>query len=276
MAANLTADSPARWDDRASSPSISVITASRNAASTITRLYDSLAAQRYPNFEWIVADAVSSDGTVDLLREFAATSAWTRFVSEPDGGIYHAINKAIARAGGDYYVVAGADDLFDPNALSSYAECVAAGVDIVLARVHRAGRTIGGFHPRRAWIGPSWVFPGSHSVGMLIRKDLHLRFGQYSSRFPLLADVHFLKILLRSGTVRFVDADFVAGTFTEGGVTTVNQLQLLAENWQIQMLTEPFPLVQTMLYFGKVLRRYGVVSRELRTRRQRSAAEQRV
>ena len=93
---------------------------------------------------------------------------------------------------------------------------------------------------------------------------MHQRFGFYSARFPLLADVFFLKTLLRSGKVRFAAADFVAGTFAEGGLTTVNQLQILAENWQIQMLTEPNPLLQTLLFVGKVITRSAAVARELR------------
>ena len=261
-----------------SSPRISVITATRNAAATISALHESLARQTYRNFEWVVADGVSSDSTVDLLRNFAAHSPWMRFFSEPDFGIYHALNKAIARAAGEYYVVAGADDLLDENALSKYVEFAGGGAaDVVLARVVRDGRVIGGFHPRKAWIGTARVFAGSHSVGMLIRTALHGRFGFYSRRFPLLADVYFLKVLLRSGLVRFVDADFVAGTFAEGGLTTVNKLQILAENWQIQMLTERSPLLQTALFLGKVATRYGAVRKELdAARRARSGPETQV
>jgi glycosyltransferase involved in cell wall biosynthesis len=245
-------------------PLVSVITATRNVAPVIAALHESLSRQTYPNFEWVVADGVSSDGTLDLLNGFGARSPWVRYISEPDFGVYHALNKAIAAARGQYYVVAGADDLLDADALARYAEVAAGGADVVLARVRRNGKVIGGFYPNRAWIGTARVFAGSHSVGMLIRTDLHQRFGFYARRFPLLADVFFLKTLLRSGSVRFVTADFVAGTFAEGGLTTVNKLQILAENWQIQMLTEPHPLMQTLLFFGKVMTRYTAVESELR------------
>jgi glycosyltransferase involved in cell wall biosynthesis len=247
---------------------ISVITATRNASGMLANLYRSLAAQEYSNFEWIVADGGSCDGTVTLLQELAHRERWISFVSEPDGGIYHALNKAIARASGDYYVVAGADDLFERHALSNYAEAVSdSEADVIFARVIRAGRVTGGFRPGRAWIGPSRVFRSSHSIGTLFRKDLHRRFGPYSSRFPLLADVYFLKTLLRSGSVRFSELAFIAGTFADGGATSVNQLQLLAENWQIQMLTEPFPLVQMVLFLGKLVLRYPRLTSELRAGR---------
>jgi glycosyltransferase involved in cell wall biosynthesis len=249
-------------------PRISVITASLNSAGNIGELYESLKRQSERDFEWVVADGLSSDGTIDLLAAWADHTPWLKFTSELDGGIYHAINKAIARAEGEYYVVAGADDRFDPLALENYATLAERErADVIFARVHRGSRVIGGFAPRKAWIGPSRVFRSSHSVGTLLRRDLHERFGPYSARFRLLADVYFLKTLLRSGAVRFQIADFIAGTFTEGGATTVNQLQLLTENWQVQMLTEPHPLLQTALFLGKILTRYPAVNAEMRARR---------
>ena len=248
----------------AAEPLVSVVTATRNVAGVIPALYESLGRQTCSNFEWVVADGASSDATVASLREFSARSPWLRFSSEPDFGVYHALNKAIAASRGKYYVVAGADDVLDKEALSKYVAAAAGGADVVMARVLRNGKVTGGFHPNKAWIGTARVFASSHSVGTLIRTDLHQRFGFYSARFPLLADVFFLKTLLRSGQVRFADADFVAGTFAEGGLTTVNQLQILAENWQIQMLTEPNPFLQTVLFVGKVITRSAAVTRELR------------
>lgn len=251
---------------------ISVITATLNVADKIDTLYESLARQTGVDFEWIIADGVSRDGTTEKLATWASNNPWLRFTSEPDGGIYQALNKAIARATGDYYVVAGADDWFEQAALANYAALATReGADVIFAQAHRGNRIVGGFHPNRAWIGASRVFSSSHSVGTLLRRDLHRRFGPYSSKFPLLADVYFLKTLLRSGQVRFLAADFIAGTFVEGGVTTENQLQLLTENWQLQMLTEPRPLLQTALFLGKILARYPAVSAELRERRQRPA-----
>lgn len=247
---------------------ISVISAARNASGSIERLYKSLANQTYRDFEWTVADGASTDGTIGLLESFAARSSWIRFSAEPDFGVYDALNKAIRASTGSYYVVAGADDVLAPDALANFAAVVDAyATDVVLANVVARGKVRGGFYPARAWIGPSRVFAGSHSCGMLFRKELHEKFGYYSSRFPLLADVFFLKTLLRSQSVRFQSATFVSGTFAGGGLTTVNKLQLLAENWQIQMLTEPSPLLQTVLFFGKVIVRFPVVLRDIKSAR---------
>jgi glycosyltransferase involved in cell wall biosynthesis len=246
-------------------PRISVITATRNVESTIARLHASLAAQTYQNFEWVVVDGLSTDSTVSLLEGLTGHSPWLRYLSEPDFGVYDALNKAIRMSTGDYYVVAGADDEFAPDALSNYASWCNRehDPDIVLAKVIKRGRLAGGFHPERAWISHPKVFGGSHSVGMLFKTSLHDSFGYYSRRFPLLADGYFLKTLLHSRAVRFVQADFVAGTFADGGLSAVNKLQVLAETWQIQMLTERSPLLQVLLFLGKITMRFFALRREL-------------
>lgn len=255
-------------------PLISVLTATKNVEAMLPRLLQSLERQTYRSFEWIVVDGLSSDSTVEFLREAARKHPWVKFVSEADFGLYHALNKGISLAAGQYYIVAGADDSFTDEAFEHYARCaVSSTADVVLACVVRGERTIGGYYPHRCWISHSSAFRGSHSVGMLFRKDLHLRYGLYSRSFPLLADGYFLKLLLRSGDVRFCNADFVAGTFAEGGLTTSNKLQILAETWQIQMLTERHSLVQLLLFFGKILVRLPALLSELRARRKSSAVQ---
>ncbi len=83
------------------SPTISVITATYNASKTFSGLIDSLRNQTDQAFEWIVMDGASTDGTVEQIK--AANDVVTRFVSEPDFGIYHALNKALGLATGEYY-----------------------------------------------------------------------------------------------------------------------------------------------------------------------------
>jgi glycosyltransferase involved in cell wall biosynthesis len=245
-------------------PAISVITAAKNVEATLGVLYESLQRQTFRGFEWIVVDGRSTDATCAMLEEFCSRTPWMRYRSEADFGIYDAINRGIAAARGDYYVVAGADDSFAPDALENYRDhAVKTRADVVLARVVRAGTIIGGFHPKRAWLGHSKVFCGSHSVGMLFRRSLHETFGPYSQRFPMLADGFFLKKLLNSRAA-FADAAFVAGTFGAAGISSTSKLQTLAETWQIQMLTEPHRILQVCLLVGKIVVKYPGLRRELR------------
>jgi glycosyltransferase involved in cell wall biosynthesis len=92
----------------AAAPSITVVTVVKDAVADLPRCLESVARQRYPRLEHLVVDGASTDGTVELLRR--AAGARLRFVSEPDEGLYHAMNKAIGLARGDFILFLGADD----------------------------------------------------------------------------------------------------------------------------------------------------------------------
>ena len=99
-------------------PKISVITPSFNSAGTIGQTIKSLMGQDYENWEHIVMDGGSKDGTVELLKKHPHL-IW---ISEKDAGHYDAMNKGIAKATGDVLVILNADDWFRPGALRAVAE----------------------------------------------------------------------------------------------------------------------------------------------------------
>lgn len=92
---------------------ISVITAVYNARETIADAMDSMLAQTHPDVELVVIDGASTDGTLEILEGYR--DRLTVLVSEPDKGIYDALNKGIARATGDVVGFLHADDLFAGN-----------------------------------------------------------------------------------------------------------------------------------------------------------------
>ena len=93
---------------------ISVITSAYNSAETIGDTLDSVRQQDYPSIEYIVVDGASSDGTMDIVAEYDDIVSLS--ISEPDGGIYDALNKGIALATGDVVGFLHSDDLFaDPG-----------------------------------------------------------------------------------------------------------------------------------------------------------------
>ncbi|OYV85676.1 MAG: hypothetical protein B7Z63_05145 [Ignavibacteriae bacterium 37-53-5] len=87
-------------------PTISVVTATWNAAQHLPGLITSLQGQTDKEFEWVVADGASDDGTLELLR--SVTGLNIVISSQQDFGIYDALNRAIRIASGDYYIVCGA------------------------------------------------------------------------------------------------------------------------------------------------------------------------
>jgi len=96
-------------------PRITVITPSFNAAATIGEALASVRDQGYEDLEHLVVDGGSTDGTVDILRD----APGIRFVSEPDRGLAHAMNKGIAMASGEIVGELNADDRYLPGALDA-------------------------------------------------------------------------------------------------------------------------------------------------------------
>jgi len=98
----------------------SIITVTKNAAATLERSILSVAKQRHRPLDYIIVDGASSDATPAIVAEYG--NVVTRFVSEPDQGIYDAMNKGLALARGDFVYFLGADDsLIDGEVLADVA-----------------------------------------------------------------------------------------------------------------------------------------------------------
>lgn len=93
--------------------SISVVTVSYNAVSTIEQTILSVINQTYPHIEYLIIDGGSTDGTVDVIKKYADKMAY--WVSEPDKGIYDAMNKGIKIAIGEWTLMMNSGDYFAGN-----------------------------------------------------------------------------------------------------------------------------------------------------------------
>ncbi len=100
-------------------PQISIITVVYNSAKTLEQTMLSVLNQSYPAREYIIIDGGSTDGSLDIIRKYA--SQLTFWVSEPDKGIYDAMNKGIARAKGELIGILNADDWYEPEILNDVA-----------------------------------------------------------------------------------------------------------------------------------------------------------
>lgn len=90
------------------SPKFTIITITFNAARWLERTVVSILSQSYPNIEYLIIDGGSKDGTVDIIKQYAPGIAY--WVSEPDKGLYDAMNKGLKQATGDYVWFINAGD----------------------------------------------------------------------------------------------------------------------------------------------------------------------
>jgi glycosyltransferase involved in cell wall biosynthesis len=122
-------------------PRVSIIIGVKNGAQTLQRCLDSIAAQDVADRETIVVDSASTDGTPELLERNAQAGKVSRYVSEPDSGLYEAWNKGVRLSRGEWVCFLGCDDAFhDAAALRSLlaaADAAAGQPRIVYGLVHR-------------------------------------------------------------------------------------------------------------------------------------------
>jgi GT2 family glycosyltransferase len=219
----------------ASTPLISIVIATRNAAATLPRCLDSLRAQSFRDFEVIVMDGASTDGTVELLaRAGEVVASWR---SEADTGVVAAWNRALGLARGEWICFLGADDwLWDRDALARL-EPVLRGAPpdrrVVYSKVRQVD-TAGALIEERGlpWPEARAAFR-SHSClphpGLMHHRSLFAIHGAFDERFRMAGDYEFLLRELKSGDALFVPSVTVG--MGEGGLTTSpeNYLRLLGE-----------------------------------------------
>lgn len=234
-------------------PSISLITATYNAAEHLPGLIDSVRQQSDRNFEWIVIDGASQDGTVDLIE--AARDVITDYVSEPDFGIFHALNKGIQRATGDYYLVVGADDRLDPQAIAHYKQSAASSqADLISAYIYSEKKEIIKPTGGAVWHHGVQAFTTAQSVGTLIKRNLHERYGYYSHYYPTAADAAFI-LKVQQGGGKTAIAEFIAGQYNTKGLSHRYKANLLCEIFLIQK--EFFPkTIQLLLLIYRLIKNY--------------------
>jgi len=201
---------------------ISVVTAVYNRRDTIGDAMKSVYAQTYQDLEHIIQDGGSTDGTLDAIE--ASSVPQTLLVSEPDHGIYDAINRGIARARGDVIGLMHSDDVFAaPDVLSKVAACfqddTVDGVygDLTYVAAHDPGRVIrywksGEYTPAK--LARGWMPP--HPT-LYLRREVFERWGLYDRSFQIAADYDAMLRYLCKGQVQLAYIPEVLVAMRVGG-----------------------------------------------------------
>ena len=99
-------------------PEFSIVTVCFNSEKTIKTTIESVLQQKYKDYEYIIVDGASKDGTMEIVKSYETKfEGRLRYISEPDKGIYDAFNKGIKMSKGKYVWIVNSDDYIEPNAL---------------------------------------------------------------------------------------------------------------------------------------------------------------
>lgn len=204
---------------------ITVITVAFNAASTIADTLNSVAAQTYPQVEHIVVDGASADATLDVVERHGKHVA--RLISEPDQGIYDAMNKGLELATGEIIGFLNADDAYadegvlqrvsaimvrdDLDALFGDVEFTNSASPARLVRRYRSER----FRPERI----AWGWMPAHP-SLFLQRRVYAHFGNFKTDYRIAGDFELVARMFRGGTLRYRHVPEVWVRMRTGGIST--------------------------------------------------------
>jgi glycosyltransferase involved in cell wall biosynthesis len=199
----------------------SIVTVCRNAEKTIDATLRSVAEQDYPHVEQIVIDGASTDGTLAAIEKYRDRLAY--FVSEPDGGIFDAMNKGVRAATGDYLLFLNADDtLFNASVLRRAAEKLAA-LDVDFAYGAPFVVTADPARSFVKWFPPvdKWFLHEDtiNHQSMFIRRTAFDVCGLYDTRYKICADYAWQVDAILNKKLRFAPLGMIVPRYSLGGLS---------------------------------------------------------
>lgn len=207
---------------------ISIITVTYNRAHIIRDAIESVLRQRYEDYEYIIVDGASKDDTVEILKEYELKfEGRMRWISEPDKGLYDAINKGIGMATGDVVGIINSDDFLCGN--DTFSKIARAFEDSSIEAIYGDDRVVSANDVNKElrrtrsayfkrWMYRIGLMPGHQTF--YAKRHLFDDLGYYRTDYKIAAD---FELMLRFMYINNVKAKYVPETimtFRVGGVST--------------------------------------------------------
>lgn len=202
---------------------VSVITVCFNSAKSIRKTFESMLAQTYQDFEYIIIDGGSTDGTIDIISEYIPKFQGKMvYESEKDEGIYDAMNKGIARCSGELIGIVNSDDWYEPETLETVVEAYLGNkYEVVygMLRTFRDGCENAIYFHHHKFLDIE-IIP--HPT-CFITKAAYIDLGMYDiEHYRSSSDYELLLRYYHSGKVVFTPVYKVLSNFVLGGMSSSN------------------------------------------------------
>ena len=241
---------------------LSIITVTYNSLHTLKDAYASLCAQTFAQWEWVVQDGGSSDGTQQWLESLA--DARISLVSEKDNGIYDALNKAVRRAKGEWIGLLHSDDLYPNNNVLQEVVAAMDGNDAIYGDLKyvQAGDTqevlrlwkAGTFEPallRKGWMPP-------HPT-LFLRKEIYARVGEFDTQFKIAADYDFILRVFQLAHLKIHYLPQVLMLMRQGGASSKVSNLVAKSKEDLRIMRKnglPFALFVLLRKIGSKIRQF--------------------
>ncbi len=216
-------------------PFISVITINRNNAGGLRKTLKSVCEQDLDDFEYIVVDGLSDDGSQNIVDEYK--SCIDHFISEKDNGIYDAMNKGLRHSKGEYLLFLNSGDCLAATSVLSQMKSESGGEDLVSGNIlfFENETTRRDFTPGKLskfYLLHSMLY---HPV-TFIKKSLFNKFGLYDESLNIVGDYEFFLRVLDKTKINYRHLSFDVTLFENNGISASPETrnQMLAEKKSVQ------------------------------------------
>lgn len=249
---------------------VSLLVTTYNVKDHLAVTLENIETQDYADIEVVIVDGQSDDGTLDVIREFAgrhsvdnpAEHIAVRWISEPDRGLYDAMNKAWTMCTGDIVAVCN-DKLCTSDALTKLVRaieqggkgCIGAHADLVYVDGERIVRT---WHMGEGKLSQGWM-PGHPTL--FLKRAVYEQYGTYDISYHCAADYEFMVRFLKDEKNRLAYVPEVLVAMFYGGTSNAglrNYLVSFKEGYMaLKKNSVPHPLLITVKRTFQVLRQFG-------------------
>lgn len=248
------------------SPKISIITVVFNNVKYIERTILSVVCQTYPEIEYIIVDGGSNDGTTDIIKKYEANIA--RWISEPDEGLYHAMNKGLSFSTGDYiWFINSGDEIYEKGTVTTMFSGIGNEFPDIIYGNTIITDTRGDKIGDRRLTPPEVLTWKSFKRGMLVshqsivvKKQLA---PEYDTNYALASDIDWVIRVMKSSVI-IRNSNMYLSRFMEGGISRRNLKSGLKERFKILVKHYGFfPTAIRHIFFGFRLARFYILHRRI-------------